>query len=605
MWITGSVGCSVAPTDGLPLWRGKRPLWIIGDLPDGACRVVHDDASSRRLAVVGSCYATDSELRQGLDAVRRGDWPDLTTWPGSYWVIANDGQRTVVITDIAGTRPVYYTLHQNGLVWASSATPLAELTGAQIDHQALVARMVCPTVSEVAGTATVFTGIDRLPGGHVLHAAAQPRIECYEPQPREAAFGEAAEALREALVTAVERRAISVERVSADFSGGLDSTSIALLAARAGHEVFAVTRDDPTSRKDDVLFAERAAACDPLIRHVVVGGDDEALFFDRMDAAPRTDQPYTDAARWSLRHSYHRHVLAYGSQLHFTGSGGDTLLCASPSYLADLVKAGRFGLLLRHAVARARLRHVSVQSVLTAGVRLSHISYPQALRRLAADVQHPRRRWVHPSASRQLHWCGFSSFAAWLTADARDQLAQVVLLTAERVDLDSVPISTHRAWCELRKFGAYQAELTAALHATGLHAHAPFLDNAVVRACMSIPVHQRQSTTRQKPLLGAALRGLVPDFLLQRRTKGAYDGNAYAGIRRNAAQLHHMLADSQLVRAGIVDHDAVRRDLDRLIAGAPGRLASLETFVTTELWLAQCSGMPQERTWRKEEPAHA
>jgi len=466
--------------------------------------------------------------------------------------------------------------------------------------------MVCPTVSEVTGTATAFAGIDRLPGGHALHAAAgQLRIERYEPQPQEAAFDEAADALRDALVTAVEQRAASVERVSADFSGGLDSTSVALLAAQAGYEVLAVTRDDPTSHNDDMFFAKQAAACEPLIRHVVVGDDETALFFDRLDAAPRTDQPYTDAARWSLRHCYHRHVLAYGSQLHFTGSGGDALLCASPSYLADLFRAGRFRQLLRHAVARARLRHLPVQSVLMAAARLSWTSYPQALRQLATDIRHSPRWREHPAASRQLHWCGSCSFAAWLTADARNQLAQAVLVAAELVDLDCLPISTYRAWCELREFGAYQAELTTQLRGTGINAHAPFLDNAVVRACMSIPVHQRQSTTAQKPLLGAALRGLVPDFLLQRSTKGAYDGNAYAGIRRNAAQLHCMLRDSQLVRAGIIDRAAVRRDLDRLIVGAPGQLASLETLVTTELWLAQCSAISQKRTWQKAEPAHA
>jgi asparagine synthase (glutamine-hydrolysing) len=31
----------------------------------------------------------------------------------------------------------------------------------------------------------------------------------------------------------------------------------------------------------------------------------------------------------------------------------------------------------------------------------------------------------------------------------------------------------------------------------------------------------------------------------------------------------------------------VRAELDRLAAGIPGRLASLETLITTELWLAQ------------------
>ncbi|WP_067070785.1 albusnodin/ikarugamycin family macrolactam cyclase [Carbonactinospora thermoautotrophica] len=601
-WITGCAGSDVVPVGGRPLWRGPRPAWIVGDTL--AYRVVHDDAGMLRLAVVGDCYATDAQLRQGLGAVTRADWRALTGWPGSYWVVADDGRRTVVLTDVAGTRPVYYTFHHGGVVWASAATPLADLTAAPIDHAALVARMVCPTVSEVTGTGTVFAGVHRLPGGHALHLGAG-RIQPYEPETQKATFEQAAEALREALVVAVERRAASAARLSADFSGGLDSTSLALLAARAGYEVFAVTRDDPTSANDDVLYAKRAAADEPRIRHVIVGEAEHGLFFDRMDAAPHTDQPYTDAARWSMRHAYHRRVLDHGSDLHLTGSGGDTLLVASPSYLADLARLGQPRELLRHAVARARLRHQPVHSVLAAAITLAYTSYPQALRRLAADITQPPARWERPNASRRLHWCGSSSFAAWLTPTARDQLAQRVLATAATTDLGGVPISTHRAWCELREFGAYQAELTAQLRATGINAHAPFLDNAVVRAAMSIPVSQRQSTTVQKPLLGAALRGLVPDFLLHRRTKGAYDGNAYTGIRRNANRLHAILDDSYLVQAGIVDHAAVRADLDRLIAGAPGRLAALETLITTELWLSRHTSRPPARVWRTEEPAHA
>jgi asparagine synthase (glutamine-hydrolysing) len=40
-----------------------------------------------------------------------------------------------------------------------------------------------------------------------------------------------------------------------------------------------------------------------------------------------------------MRRSYQRQVLTYGSDLPLTGAGGDTLLAASPSSLADLVSA--------------------------------------------------------------------------------------------------------------------------------------------------------------------------------------------------------------------------------------------------------------------------
>jgi asparagine synthase (glutamine-hydrolysing) len=104
---------------------------------------------------------------------------------------------------------------------------------------------------------------------------------------------------------------------------------------------------------------------------------------------------------------------------------------------------------------------------------------------------------------------------------------------------------------------------------------------------MAVPVAARASTTAQKPLLGAALTGLVPPWLLARRTKGAYDGAAYAGLRRHADDVRDLLAGSRLAAGGWIDKAAVRTALHRLTAGVPGRLAALEALVATELWLHQ------------------
>lgn len=134
MWITGGSDATARPEDGRLLLVGSRPAWIVGDAD---CRVVRDGYV--QLAVVGSCYATDTELRRGAEAVRQGQWRDLTTWPGSYWVLSDNGQRTSIMTDVPGTRPIYYATYRNATVWASMATPLAELISAGVDFTALLA----------------------------------------------------------------------------------------------------------------------------------------------------------------------------------------------------------------------------------------------------------------------------------------------------------------------------------------------------------------------------------------------------------------------------------------------------------------------------------
>src|SRR6185437_7854946 len=140
----------------------------VGNTGAGLRTAVSAD-SGCRLAVAGDCYATDAEVDSGLDAVARGDWQALTCWPGAYWVVCDNGREITILTDVAGTRPVYYTQHESGTAWATQAAPLADLTGAGPDYQALAAWMTCPAVPEAYPGGTTFTGVHRVPGGHALH----------------------------------------------------------------------------------------------------------------------------------------------------------------------------------------------------------------------------------------------------------------------------------------------------------------------------------------------------------------------------------------------------------------------------------------------------
>lgn len=570
---------------GARLWDGPHAPTTHGTPRDEVRRVIDD--GSTRLTVVGNCYATDRQLSEGLHAVRSAQWSALTEWPGSYWVEADDGALTSVITDVAGTRPVYFTEGHGHTLWSTSARALAHRVGAAVDHASITARLVCPTVPEITGNGTAFAGIRRLPGGCALVIDREGRHSVHRhDEARRLGFSEAAGELREALVTAVTERVRAARNPTADFSGGLDSTSLVLLATdTAGADVFAVTDADATSTNEDILYARRAASGRPGLHHTLVD-DAEGLFFASLLDAPATDQPFPDAARWRMRHAYQRPCLEYGSDLHLTGSGADTLLATSPSYLADLARSRDASALWRHALARARLRHQPVYSVIAAAVRLSRTTHARALRHLAQDLATDPAT-ARPEPPAQLHWARASDLRAWLTPEARRDLSLRAAAAAEHCTVSPNFTSRHRAWAEVCEFGTYEAELRNQAHALGLPHHAPYLDNSVVRAALAIPPTERASTTVQKPLLGAALHGLVPDWLLRRRTKGAYDGNAYRGLRRHSDVLHDLLTNSELAAEGWIDAQAARTELERLTAGVPGKLAALESLITAELWLHQ------------------
>ncbi|HSA50761.1 MAG TPA: asparagine synthase, partial [Yinghuangia sp.] len=140
-WFAGASGSHSAPppADSTALWDDAEPLWLVGEWPQDEVRVLtRGQGGGRvRMAVLGDCRATDAELEVGLAVARGGGLRPLTTWPGSYHVVIRLGRRTLVLGDLAGLRQVHYTPYEDGVVYASHALPLADLTGAQLDRDLL------------------------------------------------------------------------------------------------------------------------------------------------------------------------------------------------------------------------------------------------------------------------------------------------------------------------------------------------------------------------------------------------------------------------------------------------------------------------------------
>ncbi|MFC7308968.1 albusnodin/ikarugamycin family macrolactam cyclase [Streptomyces monticola] len=556
--------------------------WTVYGLP---VRRVHQYGA--RLSVLGDCLATETELQRGLTAARQGQWRELACWPGSYWSVVDEPERTTVIGDLSGSRPVY--LAAQGRAWSTRATPLAEETGAGMDTDALAARLVTPTVPEVVRGRTPYTGIRRVEPGRLVHLTAQGAHTVPYEQDLLRPATNADDTLAEALLLGVRRRVAAVDgQVSGDFSGGMDSTSITLLAARTTNTpmVGVLLIDAVSSNGDDVLHARRAASEEPLIRLYEV--TNRHWLFDDLEQAPATDLPFSDACRWATRFGYQRVAQCEGSSLHLTGSAGDLLLSSHPRHLAELARRGEWREMLRQATAWARMRHLPVASTIAAVARASRLSRRAALAQLAKTLGTPAPPAQRSDPRHGLAWAAQGGAAAWLTAEAREQLVRSVRAAAE--ETPAVPPGATTLMGELHEFGAYEAELRQQVASTGITVHAPFLDNTVVRACMAWPWYRRQNLDGPKRQLVMALQGLVPDVILGRGSKSAYTGSAYAGLRRNADTVRGLVEDSWLAKAGVIDPNVARTDTARLLAGAPGPFAALETLCSTELWIRQHQG---------------
>ncbi|MFD6619558.1 albusnodin/ikarugamycin family macrolactam cyclase [Streptomyces albidoflavus] len=593
-----------APRGATPLWPGEPLFWSWGPWHPGEVRTAQ--FAHTRLVAVGQCLADDMTMRQDLRrATQDGRWTGLTRWPGAYLLILlqDDGHLTAY-ADPAGQFPLYYGRHgrHGHTVLSTRARTAAALSGAtgRFDTTALAAHIVCPAVPELTEGRTAYDGIRRLGGGQALRVApsggcAQWTYEDLAPEPG-TRFEDSAAELRSALTRAVTLRTDSAARITSDFSGGLDSTSLAFLAARTTGRppLDAFVHHHPDAPAGDLAHALAHAERAPSIRLAVIRGSEDSLPYSGLSEHGCADQP-DPAAVIGARHRLRLdHIARGGPGIHLTGEGGDALLAAPPSYLGDIAATATLRRLLRDGRALARMRQLSPADVVLRARRLARTPLHQAMSELATlfdePLDHPPQ-WADAVA----WWPAPGPETTWLTTRARRHLAELAELAEEHARSSrsasvSSPASatpgTRATLIELRASAAVQAQFTSTARAFGIRPHAPFLDSEVVRACTRLPLPDRIDPFTAKPLLAAALTGLVPDPVLRRRTKGDYTAENYRGARRSAAQIRARLLRSPLAELGIIEPSRVIASVDRAIAGLPAPFPALNRLLGADLWLA-------------------
>lgn len=662
-WLVGWSSAAAAERTVMPvgaqiLWGDPDPLWAVGDWRPDEVRLVeveprnghvtnanggsrpgsngrngHDpSASIARLAVLGRCHASDSELRVGLFAARGGALRHLTNWPGSYTAVLQIGRRITVLGDLAGARPVFHTRWAHGTAYATAALPLADLTEAALDVTHLAAFLACPDSPEALGDGTPYAGVSRVPPGHALILRdGAPQIADYEPSASLVVGAPTADAdraiagVRDALVDAVRAR-LSQPRyvpepgedpapgIGADLSGGAASATLALLAAglpgmpgtplghgaASGQRLLAVTFNDlATGGGSGAAELERARsmAADPRLHHVVVTGGEEALpYADLLDNGPLTDEPGPSL----VIAERHRRRLAAGGADHFVGHGARQVLDAHPARLADLLMDRHRWQLRRPATALARADGLSGRSALIpftvyrAARRLARTSYQQGVEEAAAQLM--ERRFDGPFAGpggalsaslAALTWCRPGPAARWLTGEALAEVSVRLADAAARPGPVGRP-GERRARAVLARHAADHRVFEQAAEVRSQRLHAPFLDNQVVRACRALPESLRvqpgaRASVLRTVLAGAGIRDLPAGWGANSMASTAVAGRA--GLRTAVGDLVDLFDAPLLADAGLIEARVVRKALRAAASGEALPLDGLADLVATEVWL--------------------
>ncbi|WP_037686039.1 asparagine synthase-related protein [Streptomyces aureocirculatus] len=583
-----------------------RP-WLLGSWPAG--RVTVGRAGARRVAVIGRCPVTADELctRAGQlrDVQDSGGMEGIAAGlTGSFHLLASIDGTVRARGSASGVRRLFHTRVAGTTVAADRSDRLAALTGAAPDERVLAAHLLSSPLPYPLDDLCVWQGVRALPTYDCLlldadgRARTRPWWAPPEPQlPRR----EGVPAVRAALTAAVGSCTAGGGTVSADLSGGMDSTSLCFLAAREqertrqpGAKLVTLRWQSLDPENDDATWAARAVAHLPGIEHVVPAPEQWPSWYDDLttltgDAAP-TDEPgpwVRDGARMA---ALCRLMTGRGSRLHLMGGGADELFGTFPAHLHDLARRRPLAAYTRIRTHRASQHWPLGQLLRQLADRSTYGQWLTAWARGLTTAPRPSVALTRGAPSTA--WGADLRMPPWATRDAAEAVRSLLLEAAATAGPLAAERGQHLALACVRTGGRGLRQLDQVTSASGLGQAGPYLDDHVIEAALAVRVAERGTPVLYKPVLAEAVRGTVPEDVLCRRTKGEYSTDFHAALRRNRGPLVEFFDGSLLAAAGLIDDAALRASLLGVHPGPDG-LRSLSSSLGSEIWLRARAAHPR------------
>ena len=499
----------LSPTGAQPMHNAQRTCVVVFN-----GEIYNHEELRGELAVAGARFRGRSDTEVLLAAYDAWGEHCVEHLRGMFAFAIFDEARNVlfVARDRAGEKPLYWALHREGLVFASELKAL--LTDPQFPRR-LSAQGLAYYLSfgYVPAEKCILEGVHRLPPAHCLTwplSGGAPSLRRYWDLPdagaQEAVSPEAlADELQQLLTRAVSEQLIADVPLAVLLSGGVDSSLVTALAARASpHKVrtFTVTLPDHP-QLDEARFA-RAVAAYLGTEHVELPLDPSSVDLIEKLAA-QYDEPIADSSMiptYLLAKTVSRHC-----KVVLGGDGGDELFGGYRSYQSVL----RREQLQRNLPAGARaLVAGAARSLLPSGARGRNTLI--ALGGTMADSIAQSAVWTDASA--------FAATSPWLAAHFHGQAPRDWRrdLVENSRGLPGAAMATD--------FRSYLPEdilvkVDRASMLCSLEVRAPFLDRRVVEfAYERVPNRLRASQAERKILLKRLARRLLPPELDIDRKQG-------------------------------------------------------------------------------------
>ena len=417
--------------------------------------------------------------------------------------------RGMLARDRLGIKPLYYRVEANRLLFASELKGLLSVPTVErsLDPVALDAYLAH---HYIPAPLTIFKGIRKLRPGHVLVIDERQVAErCYwRPPPFGGRDTDAPECsvdeLRALLEDAVREHLMSDVPLGVFLSGGIDSSVVAALAARAAAEplrTFCVRFAHETH--DEGPFARAVA------EHLGTRHEERTVRSDAIGILPELvrhyDEPFGDPS--AVPTYYVAQAGARSVKVCLSGDGGDELFGGYERYARALAQArfDRVPRALRRAVAGAAIRVMPEHMTGRGWMQRLGESAPQRYQGEFSGFDAAARRALLSPALRE----EIAPDGSLFDPHFRDGEGGVDLLSR----MQGADLATYLPDCILTK-------VDRASMAHSLEVRVPLLDHRLVEAAATLSARQKIRNGRRKWILKEATRDLLPPGLLERPKRG-------------------------------------------------------------------------------------
>jgi asparagine synthase (glutamine-hydrolysing) len=523
--------------------------------------VLRDDASDAALAA--AAYE-----KWGAEGFARllGDW-SLAIWDRT-------NRAVLLASDFAGVRPLYYCMLADRALWSTRLGALVKLAQAREIDDIYVAGLLTFTGSP---DRTPYGGIFSVRPGHAIRISPQgTRVLRFWQPPvadtiRYRRESDYEDQLRALFREAVRCRIASDSRCVSELSGGLDSSSVVLMARelmQSGEvlpERFATLTVEHEGSRDTPFYQAVEQSCGFESIHVSAAEHPFLTESNTGGALPGFWGPLQEHTSQICRRM--------GATTYLTGKQGDDIMgnwWDDSEQVAGLLRRGRIGAGLKQAFGWSRAMRIpvlwilwrawlsSLSPKLVAAPRNRLVGAPELARDLEdslapafrerTGLSDPRtffsEEWMHARPERRRHW---------------RVLMQVL---------------------ELRKLQVPEP----LEHLDYTH---PFVHRPLVTFMASIPAEIVCGPGEPRRLMRRAFQQLWPVELRQRRSKDLFGGVFLDSLRPLANQLLKRDQPLQVVERGYVERPSLEARLERLALSMSCNENQLRQIILLEYWLRQ------------------